>query len=231
MAEVQHVGGNTVTQLITNIWSWVENFISLFWNGLGWPQTTLIVFFVGLYCFKVELKDIIPRIKSIGASGFEVSAKPQKAQGVVQELNTAQLGNVDFPCVFGSMLESVNREILNVPEEGVVDFLRYNNAIWRTMYVFENIYSFIFGGQISLLWMLNPLGDNGMPMADVEREWSLYKERFKPHLDAWDMGPFLQFLYNNELAAESEGVLRVTPKGKEFLVWMTKTGRPSVRPW
>lgn len=229
--ENQPITGNIAIQALSQAWTWFENLVFLFWSGLGWPHTTLIICFMGLCFFRVELRDVISRIKSVGTTGFEVRAKPQKTQGVAPDLVVAQPSNVDFPYVFGLMLESVDKDISNISSEDVLEALRQNGAFWRTVYVFENIYSFIFGGQLGLLWMLNQLGDNGMPMADVEREWVAYKERFKPHLDSWEMGPFLKFLYVNELAEERDGVLRITIKGKEFLVWMTKTGRSSVRLW
>lgn len=231
VTETQSVAENFFIQLIAHIWVWFENLVYLFWNGLGWPHTALMIFIVGVCCFRTELKDVISRIKSVGASGFEVRAKSQKAQGVAPDLNVAQSDDVESSYTFGLMLEAVDKDLSNVPEHNLVEALRRVSAYWRMVYVFENIYSFIFGGQLSLLWMLNQLGDNGMSMTEVEREWLAYKERFKPSLDTWEIGPFLQFLYLNELAKERDGVLKVTTKGREFLVWMTKTGRPSVRPW
>lgn len=230
MTETQPVAENVVIQSIAQVWAWFENLVSLFWNGLGWPHTALIVFIVGVYLFRVELKDIISRIKSVGASGFEVRARPQKVQGVAPDPSAAQINSVDSPHTFRLMLELVDKEVSGLSGDKLVEALRLTSAYWRVAFAFENIYSFIFGGQLNLLWMLNQLGDNGMPMAEVGREWVAYKERFKPNLDSWEMGPFLQFLYFNDLAEDRDGVLRITAKGKEFLIWMTKTGRTSVRP-
>lgn len=231
MTETQPVAENFFIQLIAHIWAWIENLVYFFWSGLGWPHTALIIFIVGVCCFRIELKDVISRIKSIGASGFAVRARPQKVQGVAPSPNVVQPSHLDSPYTFGLMLEAVDKDVSGLSGDKLVETLRLASAYWRMAYVFENIYSFIFGGQLNLLWVLNQLGDNGMSMADVDREWVAYKERYKPNLDAWEMAPFLQFLYSNELAEERDGVLAITVKGKEFLVWMTKTGRSSVRPF
>ncbi|MOA27227.1 hypothetical protein D3C78_1480870 [compost metagenome] len=125
----------------------------------------------------------------------------------------------------------VKKQVEGKDPAEVQQFLIRDNAGWRVLCYFENIYSHIFGGRIQLLQLLNQLAVTGLSMAEAGREWAAYKERFKPSLDEWDMDGFLAFLIAKDLIIKADDSLRITPTGNEFLTWMTKYGRSTARPW
>ncbi|WP_146023279.1 hypothetical protein [Pseudomonas sp. GW456-12-10-14-LB2] len=224
---------NNWAELVSGLiagWEWLERLLAALWNGLGWPHSALIMFCVLICLFKDEIRNVIPRIRKFGTDGFEMESPPQAQQATNEgELQEPPVG--DFPHVFGVVFEAVTREIEGKDMAEAKQFLVRDSAGWRVLCFFENIYSNIFGGQIQLLQLLNQRGLAGMPTAEAEREWSAYKERFTPALDDWEMDGFLAFLIGKELIIKSEDRIAITFTGHEFLIWMTKYGRSTNRPW
>ena len=213
-------------------WEWVQHLFATLWGGLGWPHATLIMFIVGICCFSGEIKDILPRIKKVGASGVEVDPQLPLVQPSLRDDVRLQSphGN-DYPSTFAVALGLVQGEILNKAPQEQIQYLVATDAGWRVLWLFENTYSFIFGGQIQLLQLLNQRGAAGLPSAEALQEWNAYKERFKPNLDEWQMKPFIDFLVGRELVTRTDDALFIAPRGNEFLTWMVKNGRSSNRPW
>jgi hypothetical protein len=217
--------------VVVAIWEWIERFFAALWTGLGWPHAVLIMFCTAIFYFKAEIRAILPRIKKVGADGFEIESPLPQIQ---QSTNGSELQNVlagDFPHALGIVLDVVKKQIEGKDPGEVQQFLIRDNAGWRVLCYFENIYAYIFGGQIQLLQLLNQLGATGLSMAEVSREWAAYKDRFKPNLDEWDMDGFLAFLVAKDLIVKADDSIRITPTGNEFLTWMTKFGRSTARPW
>lgn len=216
---------------LAETWEWFERLFAALWSGLGWPHAVLIMFCIAVGFFKTEIRSILPRIKKVGADGFELESPLPQVQ---QSTNDSEIQNVptgDFPHSFGIVLELVKKQIEGKEPGEVQQFLIRDNAGWRVLCYFENIYSSIFGGQIQLLQLLNQLAVTGLSMAEAGREWTAYKDRFKPNLDEWDMDGFLAFLFAKDLIVKTDDSLRITPTGNEFLTWMTKYGRSTARPW
>lgn len=212
-------------------WEWFERLFAALWSGLGWPHAVLIMFCIAVVYFKTEIRNILPRIKKVGADGFELESPLPQIQ---QSTNDSELQNVpigDFPHSFAIVFELVKKQVEGKDPAEVQQFLIRDNAGWRVLCYFENIYSNIFGGQIQLLQLLNQLAVTGLSMAEAGREWAAYKERFKPSLDEWDMDGFLAFLVAKDLIVKTDDSLQITPTGNEFLTWMTKYGRSTARPW
>ncbi|MCS3835859.1 hypothetical protein HNR03_000439 [Pseudomonas sp. JAI111] len=213
-------------------WDWLQHLFATIWSGLGWPHATLIMFIVSVYCFRGEIKSILPRIKKVGASGVEVDPQPPLVQPSLKNEEKLQHDHSgDYPSTFAVALGLVQGEILNKTPTEQVQYLVITDANWRVLWLFENTYSFIFGGQIQFLQMLNQRGITGLSAAEAAKEWEDYKERFKPHLDEWEMKPFLDFLVVRELITKTDDAFFIAPRGNEFLTWMVKNGRSPIRPW
>lgn len=210
-------------------WEWVERFIAALWSGLSWPHAVLIMFFFVFFCFKSEIKGVIPRIKKFGKDGFEVDVPPTQPSIKVGEIKNPPTGQ--FPHTFSIIIELVSKQIEGKDSSDAVQYLLSDNTDWRVLWYFENIYSYIFGGQILLLEVLNQRGGVGVSMEEANREWQGHKERNKPHMDDWEMQPYLNFLIVKDLIVMSETDIKITLTGKEFLMWMTKYGRSSEKAW
>lgn len=211
---------------------WFENFVSVFWSGLEWPHSALIIVCIGIYFFRHEVRGVIPRIKKIGTGGVEVDPQPPLAQPTLKDEKDPQYNqSVDYPSTFAVALNLVESEVAGKNQDEQLKYLIGVDAGWRVLWLFENTYSYILGGQIQLLQLLNERRITGLSNSEAEVEWAAYKERFKPHLDEWQPEPFISFLIARELIVQGDGVLNIAPRGSEFLVWMTKYGRSPSRPW
>ncbi|WP_152031552.1 hypothetical protein [Pseudomonas putida] len=221
----------SLVSVLGGVWSWLENISETLWSGLGWPHAVLIMFFIVICSFKAELKSVIPRIKKVGADGFEVDSIPptQSVEAPREPQKSPPIA--DFPSASQVVADFLDREMEGIAETERAEYLRRDSIGWRVVCYFENTYSQIFGGQIQLLKLLNERGDTGLSMEDVSREWDGYKERFKPNLDGWALEPFLGFLSARHLVNNDGVKLTITPIGREFIVWMAKFGRSEQRMW
>ncbi|VVO20333.1 hypothetical protein PS712_04182 [Pseudomonas fluorescens] len=212
-------------------WEWVERFFAALWSGLGWPHAVLIMFCVGVYYFKGEIKSVIPRIKRIGSDGFEVESQSPPVQPTVKDGEVKNIPKGDFPHTFDVALRIVQKDIEGKSDADALQHLIGDDAGWRVLWYFETIYSYIYGGQIRLLQLLNQRGTMGMTLAEVEAEWEEHKSRNKPTMDKWEMQPYLDFLKSRELILLEGDTLKITFTGNEFLTWMAKYGRSDNRLW
>ena len=213
------------------VWEWIQTLVSALWSGLGWPHAVLIMFCIGVCYFRGEIKNVIPRIKRIGTDGFEVESQSPPVQPFSKDDEVRNAPRGDFPHTFAIALGHVNREIESKSEAEALQYLTVDDAGWRVLWYFEGIYSYIFGGQIQLLQLLNQRGTFGLSIVEAEREWEGYKDRFKPNLDELEMDTFLGFLITKELIVKTESAITITLTGNEFLQWMIKFGRSTNRPW
>lgn len=216
---------------VITTWEWIERFFAALWSGLGWPHAVLIMFCIGVYYFKGEIKSVIPRIKKIGTDGFEVESQPPPVQPSTKADDFKNIPIGDFPHTFELALDLVKKEVDGKSDADAVQYLLANSAGWRVLCYFEGTYSYIYGGQIKLLQLLNTRGVIGVSLAETEREWEAHKERFKPAMDEWQMQPYLDFLVAKDLIVIVDEKLRITFTGNEFLTWMTKYGRSDDRLW
>ncbi|WP_143518891.1 hypothetical protein [Pseudomonas fragi] len=212
-------------------WEWFERVCVGLWTGLGWPHSALIIFLIAVYFFKNEIKNVIPRIKRFGTNGLELESPPPQIQPSVSPGELKEFSEGEFPHSYGIVLGLVTKQLEEKNDQDKFKFLLSDDVRWRVLWYFENIYSFIFGGQIRFLELLNQRGMNGVSLSEAQQKWEEYKEINKPHMDDWEMQPYLDFLIVKELiVVEGEG-FKITITGNEFLVWMAKNGRSSNRLW
>ncbi|MBT1262532.1 hypothetical protein KHP07_19360 [Pseudomonas sp. VS40] len=217
--------------VVTAIWEWFERVFVGLWSGLGWPHVALIMFLITVYFFKNEVKNILPRIKSFSASGFEVESPQPQIQPSTSQGEIRVFPDGEFPHSYGIVLGIVQQQLASKSDQEKLNFLLSDDVGWRVLWYFENIYSFIFGGQIQFLELLNQRGVTGVSLGETHREWEALKARNSPHMDDWEMEPYLGFLIAKELVVVEGQDIKLTMTGKEFLVWMTKNGRSPNRLW
>lgn len=216
---------------VNAVWEWVQQVVAALWGGLGWPHSVLIMFCIGVYYFRGEIKNILPRIKKIGTDGFEVEAQVPPVQPSTKSGDFKSMPGGDFPHTFELALELVKKEVDGKSDAESLQYLLVNDAGWRVLCYFEGIYSYIYGGQIKLLQLLNARALVGLTMVEVEREWDEHKARFKPTMDDWELQPYLNFLVAKDLIVRVEEKIQITFTGNEFLTWMTKYQRSTERLW
>ncbi len=89
--------------------------------------------------------------------------------------------------------------------------------------------AWFFGNQITLLRALNETGASGLSAAYVNRHFRGVKTLYPNDFEQWSVERYCQFLFAYNLITQTEGQFHITAYGVEFLVWMTRTRRPSNR--
>lgn len=239
MADAENVDGSScVTSIIVAAWDWLEKLVSAFWTGLEWPHAALAIFCLTAFFFKKEIREFIPRITEFGASGVRLSdavvqnQQKASAESVVKSMPEGGINlGAEFPALMKITMGSVDVELEKLSEaDKKISFLRAYLSYWRAMYIFENFYSTIFGGQIKILQFLNNFGSAGCSKEQVRNLWDARVEANKPLMEAWQFETYLKFIFDHALAEVKGESLVITDLGREFLMWMTKYGKLDNKP-
>jgi hypothetical protein len=127
--------------------------------------------------------------------------------------------------------EAVSNEVSGMTDSEAKTYLIPRLAMARSMYVFENCYSCIFGGQIRLLQIINQRPGKSLTMQEVYSFWLALQEQQKPVLNLWSGDQYLNYLIQNGLVLRGADAVELTTKGTEFVLWLTQYGRPLERPY
>lgn len=101
--------------------------------------------------------------------------------------------------------------------------LIHHLAACQVLNWFEKIYNTLFGSQITLLRLLNE--DSAGVSYDVALKYfEGIKSRYPKTLDPWSLDEYLKFMVTAGLITQSGGRIVITTTGKEFLIWLSKSG-------
>lgn len=238
VAEIETADGQLgIARIVFSIWEWFENFVSAFWTGLEWPHAALAIFVIVALLFKKELQSLIPRITSVGAAGVSLSSvaipnqQPATSNNIEAMSAGAEAVGSEFPTLMKVTSDSVETALAEMKDDGAkVPFLKNQLSYWKAMYVFENFYSSIFGGQIKILRFLNGFGFFGCQFEKVRVIWEEHAQANLPLMEDWSLDTYLSFIFETGLAQKQGEKLVITPLGNEFLVWMTKFRKLDAKP-
>jgi hypothetical protein len=90
---------------------------------------------------------------------------------------------------------------------------------------FEQIQNLIFGSQIFLLKKLNEVTGQGQLPTLVEAHFEHVQSMFPDSFADWSLEKYMYFLFERNLIVHQDGRYHITNLGKEYLVWMARTGR------
>ena len=128
------------------------------------------------------------------------------------------------------LVNKMEREIINQLElektsddEVKIERLSRHLAITKILLTFEVIYNSIFGGQITLLYQLNAVRNQGININDASQHINIIRNTYRRELEKWTDQQYLQYLLDNFLIIQQEDKLYITDNGVEFLTWMTQT--------
>jgi hypothetical protein len=243
----------TLVSAAVSIWLWFEQLISTLWSSLGWPHAVLIMFLLSVSCYRLEFKALIERILEFGPGGIKLQApvfqasRVESAEVRVADIEASPLSFVSPPAiqnkgiplpptiVFPEQMrlsqEAVSNEVSGMTDSEAKTYLIPRLAMARSMYVFENCYSCIFGGQIRLLQIINQRPGKSLTMQEVYSFWLALQEQQKPVLNLWSGDQYLNYLIQNGLVLRGADAVELTTKGTEFVLWLTQYGRPLERPY
>lgn len=238
MADIEKLDGQSGSlRVLFVVWEWLEKFVAAFWTGLGWPHAVLAIVILIVFLFKKELQGLIPRITAVGASGVSLSPdvipsqQPATKDDIKATSGDAEKPGVEFPTLLKITSDSVDEAIRVLGDaDAELIFLKVQLSYWKAMYIFENFYSSIFGGQIKILRFLNGFGSIGCSYEKVQELWEEYVRVHIPTIESWGFEAYLKFLFEAGLLDRKGETLVISVLGSEFLIWMTKFRKLDARP-
>lgn len=238
MADIEKLDGQSGSlRVLFVVWEWLEKFVAAFWTGLGWPHAVLAIVILIVFLFKKELQGLIPRITAVGASGVSlspdvISSQQSATEGDIKAMSgDAERPGLEFPVLLKITSDSVDEALRTLSgADAELSFLKGQLSYWKAMYIFENFYSSIFGGQIKILRFLNGFGLFGCSYEKVRELWEEYVRAHVPNIESWGFETYLKFVVETGLAERKGDMLVITGLGSEFLIWMTKFRKLDAKP-
>ena len=178
-----------------------------------------------LFMFRKQISDLFPRIKSINKDGVVLGSN-QKNSSVERdpreeaELLIRQLDNE----LVRETEELIKTELGNkklLGAEAVPVLIKYFAVVYIE-YGFLNVYRIIWGSQINLLDYLNT--QDGQTSEVLRIFYNLGVSQYSDMYKSYSYEQWLGFLKDQLLLREDQGILRITVRGREFLLYMTRLG-------
>jgi len=200
--------------------------------AFGWPHFAFAFALVSLVLFRGELRGLITRIVSIDKLGIKTSQStaPELQEEQSQQKAAAQdlIEGLSNSPVLLEVEDNIRKDL--VAKKLSVDG-ETNKLLIRLLSAgvigiqFEQIHSFIFGSQIYLLKRLNEASGLGLGLALVNAHFEHIHKSFAPSFEGWNLERYLHFLFVRRLVVMKENNYHITNLGKEYLVWLARTGR------
>ena len=204
-------------------------------KALAWP----LAFVIGLIIFRKQIQPLFDRELKLGPQGIEIGKRaadtqtPAKAAiSPLEELKPDQLkplpGKSRTPAL-ASLEVDLKSNLRAQLESGEIkpgdeiDILISELAQARMLELFARTYASIFGSQLRGLKHLNEHRS-----ATVAEARQLFEEARSSDPDFYGTYTFeqwLSFMVSSHLIAVSDDKITITPVGRDFLVYLTATGR------
>ncbi len=183
-----------------------------------------------LLIFREQLRALLGRITSIDRTGIKTQPNPEIQREDPKKIEAAQelllaIGNtVVLQELEGRIRNDLTTRQLSVDGETTKVLIKYLAAAQVSL-EFEQVQNLIFGSQIYLLKKLNEVSGQGQLPALVEAHFKDVQKMFGDSFGDWSLEKYLYFLFERNLIVHQDGRYHITNLGKEYLVWMARTGR------
>lgn len=198
--------------------------------ALGWPHFAFAFGLTFLFLFRSELKSLLGRITSIDKSGIKTQPNPDAQRENQKKIEAAQelmleIGNTVVQQEVETRIRNdLTARSLQIDGETSKVLIKYLAAS-RVALEFEQIQNLIFGSQIFLLKKLNEVTGVGQALPLVQAHFAHVQQTFPDSFSDWSLENYLHFLVDRALIVYQDGKYHITNLGKEYLVWMARTGR------
>ena len=144
--------------------------------------------------------------------------------------------NIEELMKYGEEFSEIKKQEEKIKADLVVKKLDYSGqtaevlirhlAASQLLHFFDNTYHTLFGSQIKLLQLLND--PDGLDELSAQNYFDLVKGA-NPPLATWDLNGYLKFLFSSNLITKKGNQYQITDLGKEFLIWLAKSGNTENR--
>lgn len=192
---------------------------------MEWIIGACVVAIAFMLIFRKQISDLFPRIKSISNSGVtlgdaqknsSVEVDPRKeAEDLIRQLDSDLIRETENLI----KIELGKKNLLG--PEAVPVLLRYFAALYIE-YMFLHLYRIIWGSQIALLDYLNT--QDGRTVDELKIFYEIGASQYPKGYINYSYNQWLGFLKDQVLLREDNGMIRVTVRGREFLLYLTRSG-------
>jgi hypothetical protein len=167
-----------------------------------------------------DLQTLVPPAQAVVAPGAPAGAQTPTRPPEIERLRTETVRDMERIIVESPAISTTQNT------EAKASALLTLAAAATVMSSFERIESLIWGSQITLLEFLN-MAANGAPRDHLKTAfYDSAVKRFPDVLKNQDFDAYLTFLRSWDLIAEDQnGIVGITPRGKDYLIWRLRQGR------
>jgi hypothetical protein len=196
--------------------------------GLYLTVGVVVLGVIFLFMFRTDIRELIRSIRKIDKSGVTLASMQKdppterdpkaEAEALLREFDSALLRELE-----DSISEDLRRRNLTGAE--AIPVLVRHLASAYIGWTFEITYRTIWGTQLSLLEYLN--ANPGQPVDAVRPFYEIGASVYSGRYQGYPIQQWLGFLKDSLLLREDGGVLNITVRGREFLLYLTRYGYPT----
>jgi hypothetical protein len=210
---------------------------------IAWPLTVLLIALALAFLFRSELRSLINRIRraripgsSIDFGDSETVAKQQEkgAPDDVTKPATVPAAPALLPSqlpppspLYAPLEQEIQKWLSSVPQQHRELWLIRLTAINATELGHERVYRLISGSQIGLILQANsitpPTSEQARQMYEnAKSAWPDWYANFP--FETWINFPLNMKLLYAEAAGDKPTIFKITPRGRDFLEYLLKSG-------
>lgn len=195
---------------------------------LVWPAVVLILVIFFLVFFKKEVSNLIARVSGVKMPGFKATTKQDVTNKPLDSASSDELMKY-FDSKF--LLDQEKRIKEDLKNRGINDetetikVLTRHLAGTQVQLIFERIYTMIYGSQLLILQYLNTK-TNGDTRESIIPSYNQVVEQYPETFKNYPFEEYMSFLLNFFLIEEKNNRLYITHIGRDFLTFITQSGKP-----
>lgn len=192
---------------------------------VSWPIAAMVV----AHVLKDPIVAAANRLRGLAYGGVKADFASQTSRAETLDEPLAQTTKTPNALIERNMSEAlkqvsafVEQELKAFPEEQKIEVLIVSVAAERLQKHFALAYANIFGSQIRALEMLNQK-NYAILISEASQMFTELQAQHEEFRD-WTLEKYLSFLRNFQLVEVDEKEIRLTPIGRDFVVWLNAAG-------
>ncbi len=198
---------------------------------INWPIAAIIIIISIAFIFKKQFSNLLSGVKRLDIKGIKMYTQDSDTNILKSESNMEAIKSFDSQFIREKETEItqllVNYKIYSDNEK--ISFLIRMAAEMNITLTFEKLYASIYGSQIRLLELLNTQSYGCENKEELKSFYDDAATRFPNVFDKYSYNDYLNFLIMNKVITDNNGLICITHIGKEFLMYLIKTGKTSLR--
>lgn len=196
-------------------------------DAFAWPAAVLIIVVFALIIFRKEISSLLNRTKEIGTSGLKAYDTPPTQPTDEKKSVDEFFRSFENPLLLEAeelILNDLKNRKIETSQEREKTLLRAL-ASTNLLLHFERVHGTIWLSQLAALRYLNQR-DTGAERADLYHHfYETAKAAYPNWYENYSFDQWLEFLQSFTLVALKDSRLFISVAGREFLQYLTATGK------